>query len=67
MYLNVCGDPDCPNKKRVEELESQLSKIRNSLIAVGGIANIKRCLQVGNDAPLRIVVEDISYSNQVGD
>lgn len=60
MYLKVCGDPDCPNKKKVEELERRLSDIRNSLEGVGGIENIKRCLQVGNDAPLRIVLGNIS-------
>lgn len=27
MYLSVCSDPDCPNKKRVEELERELRNV----------------------------------------
>lgn len=28
MYTGVCGDPDCPNKARVEELERELAYLR---------------------------------------
>lgn len=29
MYPGVCSGPDCPNKARVEELERELTYLRN--------------------------------------
>lgn len=28
MWLSICGDPDCPNKHRVEELEREVARLQ---------------------------------------
>lgn len=33
MWLPVCGDPDCPNKSLVEELEQEVERLKRQLAA----------------------------------
>jgi hypothetical protein len=33
MYLSVCADRDCPNLKRIEELEREVAKLRSEIHA----------------------------------
>lgn len=31
MYLSICSDPDCPNKREVERLEAKIRQLENEL------------------------------------
>ncbi len=32
MWLEICADPDCPNKRRIEELEQEIAKLKLALL-----------------------------------
>ncbi len=31
MMVDICGDPNCPNARRVAELEAEIAKLRKEL------------------------------------
>ncbi len=37
MFLPVCGDPDCPNRRRVEELERQVRALERDVAKLRGL------------------------------
>ncbi len=32
MYLSICGDPDCPNKREVEDLKAEVERLKVELL-----------------------------------
>lgn len=57
MYLEICGDSNCPNKKCIEELEREVQRLKSSIWSA-----ISRLSSRENDVVVSSVMEAMEQS-----